>query len=549
MRGGRALSVCTVLCLAMGCAPQQKQLVEEPAQPKEAKGRVTRLDSAHAPQRVPLAPEVIVKAPPFVKARPGTEDDAVAHTRTWTTEDGLPSDYILCCASDVNGMLWFGSNGAGLGRFDGRTFTTFDVTRGLMNNVILCLRSDRQGNLWIGTNELQRYDGRTFTTFPIAGGRGVNRIWEDMDGTLWFGTRGHGLQRYDGQHFSRYTNEEGLPSLFVQGIVRGPDSALWVSTTGGVCRFDGTRFRAQTGADGAPLRDVIAMVRGAHNDLWLGHAGGGLTHARSEKGTLRMERDPVITGERVAVNDLYTDAAGSLWLATVNHGVIRYEPRAEGPATITRFTPAQGFASNEVVSITADGKGELWFGTTGAGVTQYHGPAFSTFHSIKVLNMAEDPQGTLWSGTEFGLARLDGRSFHEQRIPGLPRFGLTYSTRIDPLGRVGFAVNLASMQRHGSSWFDGTHYHVVQGTDDLMGGGALAAHFDKKGRFWCPSKNGLECFGDGYRTTYAMPQGVAGSATLCLSETPDGAIWVGTEWGGVSRIDSDDLHCGRRSPC
>ena len=64
--------------------------------------------------------------------------------------------------------LWFGGDaGAGLSRYDGKSFTRFKTKDGLINNDVWSILEDRAGNIWVGTRNtsLFRYDGKTFTSY------------------------------------------------------------------------------------------------------------------------------------------------------------------------------------------------------------------------------------------------------------------------------------------------------------------------------------------------------------------------------------------------
>ena len=67
-------------------------------------------------------------------------------------KEGLPQKSVLTVTQTRDGYLWVGTL-AGLARFDGRRFTTFDPnnTPGLKSERIIKLFEDQKANLWIGT--------------------------------------------------------------------------------------------------------------------------------------------------------------------------------------------------------------------------------------------------------------------------------------------------------------------------------------------------------------------------------------------------------------
>jgi hypothetical protein len=75
----------------------------------------------------------------------------------------------------------------------------------------------------------------------------------------------------------------------------------------------------------------------------------------------------------------------------------------------TTFTTADGLADDAVWAITEDGKGNLWFGTFGGGVSHYDGVAWTTYTAEdgladdRVVVITEDSRGNLWFGTGSGV--------------------------------------------------------------------------------------------------------------------------------------------------
>ena len=141
------------------------------------------------------------------------------HWRTYGVMDGLASGEVLSVYQDWDGNFWFGTDGGGVSRYDGQSFTTFVTKDGLVGNSVASICQDGEGYLWFGTGNLQggvgdgvsRYDGQEFTTFTTKDGLAGNWVWsilQDQKGNLWFGTYS-GVSQYNGQSFTTFTTEEG----------------------------------------------------------------------------------------------------------------------------------------------------------------------------------------------------------------------------------------------------------------------------------------------------------------------------------------------------
>ena len=146
---------------------------------------------------------------------------------------------------DSDGHLWFGTDGAGLCRYDGQQFTTFGAADGLPYGVISALLEDRNGNLWIGTEGggVSCYDGARFTTYRDGlASDYVASLLEDRDGNIWIGTQGGGVTKFDGHRFTTFTKLDGLVHDWVGAILEDREGNLWFGTLGAVTLYDGESF-------------------------------------------------------------------------------------------------------------------------------------------------------------------------------------------------------------------------------------------------------------------------------------------------------------------
>jgi len=103
-------------------------------------------------------------------------------------------NYIVALVVDRAGIVWAGTWGGGLSRFDGSDWKVYTVADGLPGNHVFMLHEDNDGILWIGTNNgLARMDGETFKTYTTADGLFSNRVFAmstAADGSRWIGSFG-----------------------------------------------------------------------------------------------------------------------------------------------------------------------------------------------------------------------------------------------------------------------------------------------------------------------------------------------------------------------
>lgn len=108
-------------------------------------------------------------------------------------------NYIVALHVDREGVVWAGTWGGGLGRFDGQKWTNYTTRDGLPANHVFMLHEDPQGRLWIGTsNGIARRDGDAFKSFGTGDGlfsKSVFSMAVTEDGGAWVGSYG-GVARF-----------------------------------------------------------------------------------------------------------------------------------------------------------------------------------------------------------------------------------------------------------------------------------------------------------------------------------------------------------------
>lgn len=151
--------------------------------------------------------------------------------------------------SNQKGILWIGTYGGGVDRFDSRQqqFRHYkhqnNNASSISNNYTLSLCEDKLGNIWIGTyeglNVLNPRSGQVTLFSREKEGKLSNNtitsIFEDRKGTIWVGTQ-MGLNRYNvtPKTFTHYTEENGLSDNAISSILQDATGHLWISTQEGL---------------------------------------------------------------------------------------------------------------------------------------------------------------------------------------------------------------------------------------------------------------------------------------------------------------------------
>lgn len=124
-------------------------------------------------------------------------DGVIIKNLTTETSPALSNNHLLALYYDADSILWIGTFGGGLNRFDeaSNTIRIFDQREGLANDNITGILSDEQGNIWASTyNGLSCYRKKegTIQNFYAEDGLSNNEFnytsfYKDSKGRLWFG--------------------------------------------------------------------------------------------------------------------------------------------------------------------------------------------------------------------------------------------------------------------------------------------------------------------------------------------------------------------------
>ena len=381
---------------------------------------------------------------------------------------------------DKQGRLWMVSEEKGLLCYDGKTLRHYLADRKDLILGQLC--SDPEGNIYVGTNAgLYRsqklgagsQEGMDFVHVAATGSKSVSSLYcdrydcilvgydgkgvaiydpkkdqlidnpffsqeidlakskvysiiEDGNGNLWFGLLQKGLYRqpialngfqYMGFKLGSVRNVIG--SACVISVLIDNQNRAWIGTDKDgiyIIRQDGTLVRHLL--EGYPST-VMTLAEGRDGRIWIGSYGEG--GGSIDPNTFQYRRIEYPGDDHLMIMDIEVDIQGRLWLATMRHGVVCYNP-ADGQ--IRTYEMKQG-ADNDrsinsitnnfisQVSVSPDGArlyvatsmglccldlaADSWTKTFGVNCLEYSVP----------IRVAREYGGYLWYGTSEGLFRYD----------------------------------------------------------------------------------------------------------------------------------------------
>jgi signal transduction histidine kinase/ligand-binding sensor domain-containing protein len=504
----------------------------------------------------------------------GFDAEAQYRVGAWTADNGLPIGSVNRVLQTRDGYLWLATY-AGLVRYDGASFQVFNVlnSKGLRTSRFVSLFEDREGDLWAATegHGLTRYHGGSFTTYTVADG-----LPSDSVGGIFYDTEDHllidsskGLVEWRQGRFVRshplIPSESDRPGLFLGRTASG---AAWYMDESGLRRFEHDRISITI-----PLHlDFKRACEERSGRLWLeyGHPDGSRTLAFYENGKLT----PLTQSDGVPpfrTFGCFQDRKGTMWFGLQNHGgllriqggkVVRFTvadglpndnvglpyedaegtlwvPTDGGLSWFTRkpvqgYSKADGVAAENTYPVLQDRTGTIWIGSW-PGITQYRDGAFTDLtlqfgmKGQNVMSLLEDRDGALWMGTwGDGIRRLKNGRAEAMPIAVPP----------------GKVVRAMLQDSTGDVWVGGidglARYHdgdfvPVSAADGFAGQEVFSLFQDREGSLWVGTNVGASRYSGGRFLNFGEPEGFTGKVVRSFYEDAQGALWVGTYDTGLFR--------------
>jgi ligand-binding sensor domain-containing protein/signal transduction histidine kinase len=327
-----------------------------------------------------------------------------------TDPDSPDSNAIMSVYQDTGGVLWVGTENAGLNilNFQQEQFGYYGHRPGdpdsLSPGRVKAIYQEPNGALWIGLfpRALDRLDlntGRITHYIPkpdnenaLSEGTNVNSIYKDAAGYLWVGGGASGLDRLDERtgrvkHY-RYNpgDPNGLMSNNVFTIYGDRNGHMWVGQQNGISRFDPAterfiNYKPDSNNPDSSANWVLIVYQDRSGALWLGTFGGALIRfddkAKDFAAYTPDSRDPHrLNGGGILT--IHEDRTETLWAGGFD-GLYRFK-RQDG--SFTRYTEGQGLPSSTIRCIREDEVGRLWLSTQ-KGVSRFD-PHKETFRNYDV---------------------------------------------------------------------------------------------------------------------------------------------------------------------
>jgi len=488
--------------------------------------------------------------------------------------DFKPEKYVkslLGITQDQLGYIWISSKSGGIFRYDGREFVNFlhsdSLSNSLANNWTECILADSSGIIWIGTvgQGLDRFDPATnsFTHFrhdpknnsSIANDT-VMAILEDHLGNLWIGNYGgvDMLDRETGKFINyshRPNDSSSLSNNMVRALYEDHQGTIWVAcgspfpnegdpNEGGLNRFNRTNgnftryLHNPASPNSLATNKVKAMFEDSKGNFWIGTSGDGLHIMDREKGTFthyyydsahpeKLSRPPVGGVPYDHITFINEDLGGGIWIGSLTSGINRYDP-------VTKKSTHFGAALKNVKAFIPDKI------DTASG--------FIDFSPWQALFTKE---GTIWISILLSINNSEKLLYSvnpfEKTIPFYPitKPGAnTFYYDADSILWIGTDGGLVRKNLKINT--EKLYVHDPKNANSLSHTGVTVIRVDKNGNFWFGTYSGLNKF-DPRTNTFTrylndpkLKSSLGNDSIWSMCVDHNDNLWVGTS-RGIDKLD------------
>jgi signal transduction histidine kinase/ligand-binding sensor domain-containing protein/DNA-binding response OmpR family regulator len=452
-------------------------------------------------------------------------------------KEGISKRAVSSIIQDYKGYIWMGTNGAGLYRYDGINYVTYEydwkVTESINSNLIYAIYEDSENELWVGTEkglckfdrDLNRFE--TINLKEILNLKKDSRVTvrsliEDDLGNLLIGSIEYGLLKLNLKTLKVSivkSNFEIKQDFLISSFAKNKEGKVYVTSNYGLKIFNpnqNTFEEVVFNGKNSKFKINVSLESifiDANEALWIGTTEKGLIKVTRNNSNYTVNNFPITKKRILSIIEMDFN---KILCATENDGlfIVDHSGAIVKNYLLNKFEK-NGLKSNSIWSLLKDNENRIWLGyyNKGAGILEKPSAQFNSLESLlnntnslqtsSVTGITADESGKLWISMEGG---------------GVDVFDT--KTR-----------KFAHITSHDNTYVSGLNNDNVQ-----------QVFIDSKQNIWLGTWNeGIFFLKKGTKKLINFniqnTKGLSSDRVLSFAEDSYGKIWIGTFLSGLSYYD------------
>ncbi len=270
-------------------------------------------------------------------------------------------------------------------------------------NRIFKITEDSHGNIWFATDNdgLIKYNKKNFYLYNEYNGLSSNQVYSianDYEGNLWFGSTNGGADKLNSESFTTYTEKHGLSANKIASFYKNNDLIIAGTQGKGIDIFNGSISNVKQQIKELADEKIFSIAENNNNEIWIGTEKSGIYILEKIGDVYKIKKhiSKLLDKTLEVVDKILFDHNGTVWISTFGNGAFSIKNNE-----IKNYSIANGFPSDNLLTIKEDSKGNIWFGTIDAGAIKYDGKKIYQINEINGL-----ANNAVWSIAEDNLQRI-----------------------------------------------------------------------------------------------------------------------------------------------
>lgn len=334
--------------------------------------------------------------------------------------------------------------------------------------------------------------------------------------------------------FSHYDIEDGLIQSQAQGFCQDNDRQLWIATMGGLTRFDGKHFTAFTQYDGLANNHLYAILYDKKGRIWVS----------SEKGLSCIDKNRISNYPSPAppgnwISSLIEESSGRLWALLA--GKLYYFHN--GQLRLFDFDQKE---KREVTAISTDTQGNIWAALHGSGLFRLTNNTWKRAITLRdqsketyirsILFDRLNPD-KIWLMTEKKLLLAHKNQIVEIRNKVMMQNPVSYTS----IGQ-DYKGNIWLGSAKGAFYIEKDNTIYFKASNGLTDSEIMAIFSDSENNVWLGSSgNGIYKFDGNKFIVFDGSQGLSNPIVMGIGKDRNNHIWMSTYGNGLVKYDGEKL--------